>query len=332
VAKTDYDPVNKLVAGRIIMKTLTGFMVLPSVFAAFATPALAADMPLKAPPQVAAPYSWSGIYIGGNIGAGFGKADVDASGLPVGGDVVANNPLPVGPDSFDIPLDSLSSSFSQTSNPNGLIGGAQIGFNVQSGRFVFGVEADFQGSLQKDRNSRSDAFNDGFNVTVFPLPGPDITLNGEIDRTLNTEYRTGIDWFGTVRGRFGIAEDNLLVYATGGLAYGRVKIDGSTSTDGTGSVNICYSPLGCAEIVSLPFNPNASSFGGSKTNYGWTLGGGMEWAATSNLSFKAEYLYMDLGSIDVTGTSPSGDDYSIHAKFTNHIARVGFNYKLGSPY
>jgi outer membrane immunogenic protein len=307
--------------------TLSALLTVPSLIAA---PALAADLPYyKAPPRAAAPYSWSGFYIGANVGAGFGKADVRGNDLPISSTI---NLPPLFEDYEEDLADIIgngTSSFSQGNNPSGLIGGAQIGFNVQSGAFVFGLEADFQGSMQKDRSSRSD----GFGIDPFVLGIPGIAYaNVTLDGTLDTQYQTKIDWFGTVRGRIGIAQDTLLVYATGGLAYGRVKVNGTTTTDGGIGIQGCAIIVGCTGVFDIPFEANASSFGGSKVNYGWTLGGGIEWAATANLSFKAEYLYMDLGSVDATGTSPTGEDYSVHAKFTNQVVRVGFNYKLGSPY
>src|SRR5262249_50315510 len=108
-----------------------------------------------------------------------------------------------------------NTAFSQGSKPAGIIGGAQIGFNVQSGVFVFGLEADFQGSGQKDDARRVDAFA----ATVTGSVGPAAVV-GELFGSTETEYTSKIEWFGTVRGRLGVAADNVLFYATGGLAYG----------------------------------------------------------------------------------------------------------------
>jgi outer membrane immunogenic protein len=98
-------------------------LILATVFAAFAVPAFSADLPRKAPayaPPPPPPFSWTGIYIGGDIGYGWGKSDglsTNAAGL------------------FPTPY-----SF----NPNGVIGGGFIGANYQFNQFVIGVEADWQ--------------------------------------------------------------------------------------------------------------------------------------------------------------------------------------------
>src|SRR5262249_27870110 len=91
--------------------------------------ALAADLPRKAPITKAPPpayYNWTGFYIGGHVGYGWGDSDVSIVGL--GGP--AWNPYfpdPFRPRSFD---------------SNGFIGGGQIGYNFQTGSIVFGAEAD----------------------------------------------------------------------------------------------------------------------------------------------------------------------------------------------
>jgi outer membrane immunogenic protein len=138
---------------------------------ALAAPVHAADLPAapayKAPviaPPIA--YNWTGFYVGANVGGGFANTTATAT--------VRGIPIATG-----------------TGNNNGVIGGGQIGYNYQYTNWVFGVEADFQGSSQRAT---------GAGVTdSFP-------------------------WFGTVRGRIGFTPvDRWLVYATGGLAYGELK-------------------------------------------------------------------------------------------------------------
>ena len=103
--------------------------VAAAVAASLVTPTFAADLPVKAPQMVAAPapWSWTGFYVGGNLGYSWGRTETDAT---VGGTALS---------------DSL--------NVNGIIGGGQIGYNWQTGNFVLGVETDFQGSGQKGDNS-----------------------------------------------------------------------------------------------------------------------------------------------------------------------------------
>src|SRR4051794_11414727 len=98
-----------------------------------ATPAFAADLgarlPVKAPPAYVAAYSWTGFYLGVNIGGGFARAE-DA------GTVFNGAGAAIG-------------TFSWSERLNGVIGGGQIGYNWQTGNLLFGVEGDFQGSGQR---------------------------------------------------------------------------------------------------------------------------------------------------------------------------------------
>lgn len=108
------------------------------------------------------------------------------------------------------------------------------------------------------------------------------------------DIETKIDWFGTVRARIGYTPvDRFLVYGTGGFAYGHDK----TSAGG--------------------------GFSFSKTNAGWTVGGGVEYAINTNWTFKSEYLYTDLGKSTFT---IGGTNLDITDKF--HTVRVGLNYKF----
>jgi outer membrane immunogenic protein len=143
--------------------------------------------------------------------------------------------------------------------PNGFAGGAQAGYNWQSNQFVFGGEADIQFS----------GADDTFAPWKFSNP-----------------------WFGTLRGRAGFATSNILIYATGGLAYGSVRVKNTFT--------------GADE---------------SKLHPGWVLGAGMEVALTTNWSARAEYLYVDLSdrSYAQTGTS-NGIESS--------VVRFGVNYRF----
>jgi outer membrane immunogenic protein len=108
---------------------------------------------------------------------------------------------------------------------------------------------------------------------------------------------TSDSWLSTVRGRAGYSFDRIMPYVTGGLAVGDIK----------------------AGTPGLP--------GGSSTNAGWTVGGGIEVALPGNWTAKAEYLHVDLGRFDC-GTNCGGtpvDNVSSRAD----IFRAGVNYKFG---
>ncbi len=246
-----------------------------------------------APPAV---YSWTGVYAGGNFGYGFGEPNGETNLTGFGATTT------FGPFAF------------ADSNPltlHGILGGGQIGYNWQvAPHWVTGVEADFQGSDETSSLSTSDTY-----------AGRRIGFQASGTATSNDSAQ--IAWFGTARGRVGYAVDQFLVYGTGGLAYGRVQLQATAPDSGTTQF-ICGPSCG-----PIPFGGTAS-FGGSTLNLGWTAGAGVEGALTDNWTWKAEYLYVDLGSLTVSAAGPlAGESATLHAHFFTDVVRVGFNYRLG---
>jgi outer membrane immunogenic protein len=255
---------------------------------------LAADMPVKAPPAPMAPsWTWTGFYIGGNVGGGW-SADPTATFTP-------NDPFSAaigagGPISF---------------NTSGPVGGFQAGYNWQFNQsWLLGVESDFDFSAIAGK---------GTSNHIEPFFGD----------TLQQAADEKVQWFGTVRGRVGyLATNSLLLYGTGGFAYGRVAE----------SVN--YSNLGPTPF----FGPGGSCLIGSpcysgasaRVSTGWTAGGGMELALMNHWTVKAEYLYVSLGSNTFTEANlptsfVSAPTASITARFSDtnfHVVRAGVNYKF----
>jgi outer membrane immunogenic protein len=136
-----------------------GLRAVALMAAGWTVPAAAADLPYgsRAPYTVNQPlnaYSWAGPYLGGNLGYEWGS--------------VSNNPT----------------------KPSGFEGGAQAGYNFQSGPWVFGIEGDIEAT----------GASDTFAPWKFSNP-----------------------WFGTVRGRVGYAFNNIMFYGTGGLAFGELR-------------------------------------------------------------------------------------------------------------
>jgi outer membrane immunogenic protein len=122
-----------------------------------------------------------------------------------------------------------------------------------------------------------------------------------------------LDWFGTVRGRVGVTFDRALLYATGGLAYGHATL--STALTRT---------TGCA-------GNNCQNGSTADTKFGWTVGGGLEWAFANNWSVKGEYLYYDLGSLSHTMVDPAFPAvFNASASLRGSVARAGLNYKFNS--
>ena len=116
---------------------------------------------------------------------------------------------------------------------------------------------------------------------------------GATSTALGASATTTLEWLATLRGRAGVAVEQALIYATAGLAIGGVK----TTT-------------------VIP-----SSF--SSTHTGWTVGAGVEYAATETISLKAEYAYTDFGAVS-DGGALAGAAISIHP--TVHAVKVGANF------
>jgi outer membrane immunogenic protein len=235
-------------------------------------PAAAADLPAtmvtKAPPAPPG-LNWTGFYGGVNVGGSWGHQRVSLDNAATGARLLTNSP-------------SL----------NGAIGGGQIGYNWQPANrpWVFGVEADIQGSGQKSDGS--------FFVAGLAAPGI-VVLPGD-----NIVYQDRLDWFGTLRGRIGWAmgeRSNWLPYITGGLAYGQGTISGNGTAGG----------------IPVAFNTTS-------TYAGWVLGGGVEWAFWDRWSAKAEYFYVDFGRGPAIPLTPM---LNINAgRMIDNIGRVGVNY------
>jgi outer membrane immunogenic protein len=257
--------------------------------------AQAADLPTRkeapAPVFVPPPFTWTGFYVG-----------VNAGGIWPSG---SRSATLVAPAAFAFPVSTFFPG-GLGSQSAGFLGGGQAGYNWQTGAFVLGVETDFDGTtLSKSTNSTGTPFIGG---TVPAL------LLGD---TLSIHAKTSLSWLGTTRGRVGFVatpDNRLMIYATGGVAYGGGSSNFSVFDAATGSF----------------WSGNPSS-----TRVGWTIGGGVEYALTNNITIKGEYLYADLGSssfnslgntaavINFPGVAVSGKiDYNAS------IFRAGVNYKF----
>jgi outer membrane immunogenic protein len=230
------------------------FLVIAASLLLFAQTGLAQD---------SLPCDWTGFYLGAHLGAGFSSTRMDPHDF---GAIILH------PD------------------PGGVIGGGQIGYNLQRGPFVFGLEADLSDS--------------GMNGDSNWYPPRD-SLGGR--PVLSSE---NINWFGTLRPRLGYTVmPRLLLYATGGLAYGDVSY---------------WESRGLDYYVSFP--PAAYS----GVRIGWTAGGGLEYLISKNWSAKAEYLFCDLGDQSVTVISQPLPLFQSTANFSTafSVIDVGVNYRF----
>lgn len=170
-------------------------------------------------------------------------------------------------DGYDYNRDYLTSK-------DGVLGSVNAGYNFQDGNIVYGLEADI-------------GLNSAKGQVEFYGPSYD-----SCDYCAKNEIKA----LGSVRARLGVATGKALIYATGGLAYGKVKNYWAYEAD------------------------NASE---DKWHAGWTVGGGVDYAVDSNLSVRVEGLHYNLGRHNVVSTDT---DYSVGFKNTANVVRFGVNY------
>lgn len=166
-------------------------------------------------------------------------------------------------------------NFTANYDSAGALGGGEAGYNWQSGNIVFGIEATGFGS----------------------------NINGGDNFALGWDDSTKLRWGGTVRARGGIAVDRLLLFFTGGWAYGAL-----THTD---------------------TNPGVGVDTFKTTRSGLAAGGGIAYAITENLIGKFEYTYLDLGTF--RRDAPTNGVLAYNVANTYSIVTFGLDYKFGGP-
>jgi opacity protein-like surface antigen len=280
-----------------------------AAFQGFCQPVSAADLPavkapLSAPPPV---FTWTGLYIGADFGYTWNASKTITA---ASANIYDRSLAGWGPAS------ALSASGVVDGNLDGFFSGGGIGYNWQfADRWVARIEADLQGMGVRGGGGLS-------NYVLNPQlvsPAFFAITGAKINRDL--------EYFGTVRGALGYTLlPNLLVYATGGLAFG-----------------------GANERATLTQNLAPSLFPAStakgnlfENRFGWTAGAGVEYALTRNLSAKLEYLYYDLGSMGLTnaninplvfqgalfGLQHIADATAVSTRFDGHMVRAGLNYRF----
>ena len=185
----------------------------------------------------------------------------------------------------------------------GYVGGGQIGYNIQHGMIVAGLEADFSAT-------------DFSSSQVYRSP----RTFGAAPAGTASDFSSRMNYLGSVRGRVGIASDNLLIYGTGGYAYGQVK-NRATFRNGV--------------------NPNQIDFAGSN-DYdpdGWVAGAGVEYAVpiynplarfgSSRMTLRGEYLHYDLQDRNLFVNAVAGTgSYVTRFKNDADVFRAGLNFKF----
>jgi outer membrane immunogenic protein len=256
-----------------------------------AQPVLAADMPVKARPVVVPVYDWTGWYIGANGGYSWGRSDTTAT-------------------FFNNSTDAFISSSSSRIKLNGPIAGGQIGYNQQSGRWVWGIEVDGQWSGQDGNTTFLCATSP---ATVIPC---NFNTGPGAGESPTASFSQSLEWFVTARLRLGMTlTPTVLAYVTGGLAIGKIETNGVLS--------------GVTAIGA----PTAVAFSYDDIKAGWTVGGGLEMHLSGNWTGKIEYIYADYGTVSgsavlLTSNPPLRAHFS--SDVTDHVIRVGLNYRWQS--
>lgn len=163
---------------------------------------------------------------------------------------------------------------------DGVLGGARAGYNFQAGRLVLGIEGDVEAAGLSGRQA---------------TPAYGVVYDSE----------TTADFLASIRARGGFAFDRVLLYVTGGVAWGNVKTE--YSCDG------CVSAAGATSTIE-------------DIRVGWTVGGGAEYSVAPNVSLSLEYRYTDLGAerlVDVAQVA----DYQ-QKNFTIDTVRLGFSFRF----
>jgi outer membrane immunogenic protein len=169
---------------------------------------------------------------------------------------------------------ATSLGFSRSPGIDGWFGGGQVGYNWQGAGspWVFGIEADISGG----------------------------DINGS-QPFLGTTVTSSLNTFGTVRGRVGYAFDGVMIYGTGGWAWGKNKVTLTTP------------------VLSAAVSDTASLSG-------WTIGGGIEWALVDSWTAKVEYLYLSYSNSDALSNWVVG---GLQTDVNAHTIRFGLNYRFG---
>jgi len=234
----------------------------------FAQAASAADMPVKAPivkAPVAVPYSWTGFYIGADVGAGWMRAPTYTFADPGNAAFASCGPCVT-------PYDPQTLSGSGNGS---LLGGIYLGYNWQfAPMWLAGVEGDF--TWTGIRQSVNGILTD---TTAAP-PGP--VLNS------NLNFETDVRWLASLRGRLGLIQNDWLFYATGGVAFADLRLSANASCPPPAVGGGCF-------FTSFTDSP----FSKSIVRVGFVVGGGLEWQMpASHWRARAEYLYYGFDKTD----------------------------------
>jgi len=213
--------------------------------------------------------------------------------------------------------------FGDNVGSTGGIGGLQIGYNKQYGATVLGIEADVTAA---DLDGMFTCFQPVRRLPPSGIIIPPSFVGGAFGATCQVQS----DWFGTLTGRIGTTfgdQGRTLFSAKGGLAWIHDNVDIATNN-----------------ILAGMFGPPNATSSASFTQWGWTVGAGVEYALTGNWSARLEYDFLGFGGHDIPtpnavpfempgllgiagSSAPDGRSASVSQGV--HVAKLGVNYRFG---
>ena len=248
--------------------------------------------------QADGPFNWAGFYFGANAGVAAGEFSNSLA-------IVDNTP-----NNYFFPpaIAAVNTSGSPELRSQKFTGGGQVGYNIQSGALVWGIEVDFNSIHLKKAYGNP---LPGANNFVYPTSGAPYQLAESAAAT----------WLFTARPRLGVVMDQrTMLYATGGIAVTR----------------LAFSQF----FAEAPFTPSPETAAISKTKIGWSLGGGFELALAQHWTLKGEYVFTHFGAesavgqlANANGASPvvgfvDGATFNNSVRLEIHTLRTGINYKF----
>jgi outer membrane immunogenic protein len=234
--------------------------------------------PLPPPPPPPPVFTWTGVYVGAQIGGAWGTGQfANFNGF--------------------FPLTGTFLNTSLGGTPSGVIGGGHIGYQIQLNQWILGIE----GSV------------DGTSLTKTVTAGFPNFLGGSF---LTADSSADIQ--GSIRGKLGFAWDRVMIYGTGGVAFGGFDTDFSLASRGF------VTPTGAV----IPAFVASNSF--STTRVGWTAGGGVQYAVNNNWWVFVEYRYSDFGSLrnGAFPNLPTGIVFNGSRSLAENQVQAGISYKF----
>jgi outer membrane immunogenic protein len=262
-------------------------------------PTLAADMAVKAPPPVVpVPDSWTGFYVGAELGGEWARGKWTTTSIDQRGTL--------------FPLDATSP---RNIDPSSFRGGLYLGYNWQfAPQWVGGIEFDWADANKRATTVGVPGCSSANSCNPFP---------GESSQGDAASVKLG--WDASVRARLGyLVSPGLLLYGTGGVAWQSVGT--SATCQFSDPDPICFVADGA------PF----ATVSNSTTRTGWTIGGGVETKISPNWILRGEYRYSDFGTFSTQANLNTADGFrptniAYQLKLTTQIATIGIAYKFGGP-